>query len=93
MENEGKNHKFRYFALAVLEKDGVAMTTMPDAIRSQTGTFDVTAWTDNEDYIGSYLMRMTVTAKDDTGVDINTETQTIEFYIIIMQIYVQDLED
>ena len=37
MENEGVNHDFVDYSLEVLEKDGVSMTVMPDAITYLSG--------------------------------------------------------
>lgn len=44
-------------------------------------------------YVGYYLLRMTATALDTTGLDTNTETLTIDIPVVIYQIYTEALED
>ena len=93
LEYEGSNHRIVYSLEVIDESTGTASSTIPDAIRYLTGAFSVTAYTDDDSQVGKYLMRMTATASDSTGADINTRTETLEFYVVVMQIYTYTLED
>ena len=75
------------------ESTGTASSTIPDAIRYLTGQFSVTGFTNDDSQVGKYLLRCTATASDKTGADINTRTETLEFYVVVMQIYTYTLED
>ena len=89
----GNNHAITHSLEVIDEDSGTASSTIPDAISYLTGSFSVTAYTDDDSQVGRYKMRMTALANDSTGADINTRTETVEFYIVIMQIYTQALED
>ena len=79
----------------MLDRDTNAETgeDLPPAITYMSGIFSVVVQTSDEDYIGYYRLRITATALDDTGVDINTETRSVDFEIVIYQIETFPLED
>lgn len=60
--------------MQVYLSDGSLSSTLPSAITYSRGKFAVTAEAIDDLDVGYYRMRISATALDDTGADINTYT-------------------
>ena len=88
------NHRLRDFTLQTVDlTTGVASSTIPAGVTYQTGIFSVTAESLDDSHVGYWKMRLSATARDTTGADTNTQAETVDFYVVIYQIFTYALAD